>query len=117
MGSEHGLSVGDWVGIVSLSVTIFGAVIGTIVKCVSWVVGREMSGMHKGISDTTTQMQSVVSDMGEIKAGVAYLKEEQHKTGEAFVRVWHKFDEHDKRLWELSRRRKKAANTAVTESR
>ena len=108
MSGEHGLSVGDWVGIVSLSATIFGAVIGTIVKCVSWVVGREMSGMSKGIADASEQVKAVASDMGEIKAGVAYLKEEQRKTGEAFGRVWHKFDEHDKRIWELARRRKKA---------
>lgn len=109
------MGIGDWIGIVTLAVTVFGAILGTIVKCVSWVVGREMSGMSQGIAEASAQVKSVATDMGEVKAGVAYLKEEQHKTGEAFVRVWHKFDEHDKRIWELARRRKKPAKAGGTE--
>jgi len=105
------VSVGDWIAVISIAITLLGAILGALIKCVSWVVGREMSGMSQGIAEASAQVKSVATDLGEIKAGVAYLKEEQRKTGEAFDRVWTKFDEHDKRLWELARRRKKPAKS------
>lgn len=98
---------GDWIAVVGIVVTVSIA----IVKGVSMVLSRSFADVRQGVKSANEGMTSIASDMGEIKAGVEYLREEQRKTGEAFGRVWQKFDEHDNRLWELAHGRKIGANS------